>query len=112
MCAVQPVIRDITRRGVAGPRIGLAAYFAGALLLPYTAFRAAAEGVRYDVELLRTRFGVGFETVCHRLGTLQRPGHRGVPFSFLRVDRAGDISQRRSATDFHFSRLGGTCPDG
>ncbi|MFJ7128527.1 short-chain fatty acyl-CoA regulator family protein [Streptomyces sp. NPDC098101] len=91
-------------------RIGLATYFAGALLLPYTAFRDAAEGVRYDVELLQTRFGVGFETVCHRLSTLQRPGHRGVPFSFLRVDRAGNISKRQSATDFHFSRLGGTCP--
>ncbi|MFF3641420.1 short-chain fatty acyl-CoA regulator family protein [Streptomyces sp. NPDC002564] len=91
-------------------RIGLANYFAGALLLPYAAFHAAAEEVRYDVELLSARFGVGFETVCHRLSTLQRAGRRGVPFSFLRVDRAGNISKRQSATDFHFSRLGGTCP--
>ncbi|MFJ6887657.1 short-chain fatty acyl-CoA regulator family protein [Streptomyces californicus] len=91
-------------------RIGLANYFAGALLMPYAAFLAAAEAVRYDIELLSARFGVGFETVCHRLSTLQRTGHRGVPFSFLRVDRAGNISKRQSATDFHFSRLGGTCP--
>ncbi|MGW8849118.1 short-chain fatty acyl-CoA regulator family protein [Streptomyces xiamenensis] len=91
-------------------RIGLANYFAGALLMPYTAFHTAAEEVRYDIELLCARFGVGFETVCHRLSTLQRPGRRGVPFSFLRVDRAGNISKRQSATDFHFSRLGGTCP--
>ncbi|OEV31326.1 Cro/Cl family transcriptional regulator [Streptomyces nanshensis] len=91
-------------------RIGLANYFAGALLMPYTAFHAAAEELRYDVEMLQTRFGVGFETVCHRLSTLQRTGRRGVPFSFLRVDRAGNISKRQSATDFHFSRLGGTCP--
>ncbi|MFF8831189.1 short-chain fatty acyl-CoA regulator family protein [Streptomyces sp. NPDC015131] len=91
-------------------RIGLANYFAGALLMPYTAFRAAAEELRYDIDLLQARFGVGFETVCHRLSTLQRPGRRGVPFSFLRVDRAGNISKRQSATDFHFSRLGGTCP--
>ncbi|WP_333742899.1 short-chain fatty acyl-CoA regulator family protein [Streptomyces ardesiacus] len=91
-------------------RIGLANYFAGALLMPYTAFHTVAEEVRYDVELLSARFGVGFETVCHRLSTLQRAGHRGVPFSFLRVDRAGNISKRQSATDFHFSRLGGTCP--
>ncbi|MEU6463144.1 short-chain fatty acyl-CoA regulator family protein [Streptomyces sp. NPDC046976] len=91
-------------------RIGLANYFAGALLMPYTAFHAAAEEVRYDIELLSARFGVGFETVCHRLSTLQRTGRRGVPFSFLRVDRAGNISKRQSATDFHFSRLGGTCP--
>ncbi|MER8187293.1 short-chain fatty acyl-CoA regulator family protein [Kitasatospora sp. NPDC094015] len=91
-------------------RIGLAHYYAGALLMPYAAFHAAAEELRYDVELLQARFGVGFETVCHRLSTLQRPGLRGVPFSFLRVDRAGNISKRQSATDFHFSRLGGTCP--
>ncbi|MEU6480386.1 short-chain fatty acyl-CoA regulator family protein [Streptomyces sp. NPDC047017] len=91
-------------------RIGLANYFAGALLMPYTAFHTTAEEVRYDIELLSARFGVGFETVCHRLSTLQRTGRRGVPFSFLRVDRAGNISKRQSATDFHFSRLGGTCP--
>ncbi|SHM44479.1 short-chain fatty acyl-CoA regulator family protein [Streptomyces yunnanensis] len=91
-------------------RIGLANYFAGALLMPYSAFHAGAEEVRYDIELLSARFGVGFETVCHRLSTLQRTGRRGVPFSFLRVDRAGNISKRQSATDFHFSRLGGTCP--
>ncbi|HBF80888.1 MAG TPA: Cro/Cl family transcriptional regulator [Streptomyces sp.] len=91
-------------------RIGLANYFAGALLMPYTAFHTVAEEVGYDIELLSARFGVGFETVCHRLSTLQRTGRRGVPFSFLRVDRAGNISKRQSATDFHFSRLGGTCP--
>ncbi|MFI1471090.1 short-chain fatty acyl-CoA regulator family protein [Streptomyces wuyuanensis] len=91
-------------------RIGLANYFAGALLMPYTLFHTTAEEVRYDIELLSARFGVGFETVCHRLSTLQRTGRRGVPFSFLRVDRAGNISKRQSATDFHFSRLGGTCP--
>ncbi|WP_324799737.1 short-chain fatty acyl-CoA regulator family protein [Streptomyces cyaneofuscatus] len=91
-------------------RIGLANYFAGALLMPYTAFHRAAEELRYDIELLQARFGVGFETVCHRLSTLQRAGDRGVPFSFLRVDRAGNISKRQSASDFHFSRLGGTCP--
>jgi XRE family transcriptional regulator, fatty acid utilization regulator len=91
-------------------RIGLANYFAGALLMPYTAFHRAARELRYDIELLQARFGVGFETVCHRLSTLQRTGERGVPFSFLRVDRAGNISKRQSATDFHFSRLGGTCP--
>ncbi|MCE4946447.1 short-chain fatty acyl-CoA regulator family protein [Streptomyces albulus] len=99
-----------TPESVALARIGLANYFAGALLMPYTVFQATADEVRYDVELLSARFGVGFETVCHRLSTLQRTGRRGVPFSFLRVDRAGNISKRQSATDFHFSRLGGTCP--
>lgn len=90
--------------------IGLANYFAGALLLPYGAFLAAAEAESYDIDRLSQHFGVGFETICHRLSTLQRPGARGVPFFFVRVDRAGNISKRQSATDFHFSRVGGTCP--
>ncbi|MDG4795641.1 short-chain fatty acyl-CoA regulator family protein [Micromonospora sp. WMMD1082] len=91
-------------------RIGLGNYYAGALLMPYGDFHARAEELRYDVELLAGHYGVSFETACHRLSTLQRPTLRGVPFSFLRVDRAGNISKRQSATDFHFSRLGGTCP--
>ena len=91
-------------------RMGLANYFAGALLLPYAPFLAAAERLRYDIDLLGQEFGVGFETVCHRLSTLQRPGAPGVPFFFVRVDRAGNISKRQSATHFHVSRVGGTCP--
>ncbi|WP_330250287.1 short-chain fatty acyl-CoA regulator family protein [Nocardia sp. NBC_00565] len=91
-------------------RVGLANYFAGALILPYTAFHGAAEALRYDIDLLSTKFEVGFETVCHRLSTLQRPGKRGVPFLFVRTDRAGNISKRQSATAFHFSRVGGSCP--
>lgn len=91
-------------------RIGLASYFAGALVLPYRRFLRAAEELRYDIELLAEQFGVSYETVCHRLSTLQRPDARGVPFFFIRVDRAGNISKRQSATDFHFSRTGGTCP--
>lgn len=91
-------------------RIGLANYFAGALILPYRRFLEAAEAVAYDIESLGRRFGVGYETVCHRLSTLQRADARGVPFFFIRVDRAGNISKRQSATDFHFSRVGGSCP--
>ncbi|GAB11476.1 putative Xre family DNA-binding protein [Gordonia araii NBRC 100433] len=91
-------------------RVGLANYFAGALVLPYSLFHAAAEEDRYDIELLGLRFEVGFETVCHRLSTLQRPKQRGVPFIFVRTDKAGNISKRQSATAFHFSRVGGSCP--
>ena len=91
-------------------RIGLANYFAGAFLLPYGEFHRAAEELRYDVDLLSRRFGVGFETICHRLSTLQRPQQRGVPFIFVRTDKAGNISKRQSATAFHFSRVGGSCP--
>jgi predicted transcriptional regulator/plasmid maintenance system antidote protein VapI len=91
-------------------RIGLANYFAGALIMPYQKFLGAAKELHYDIDLLGQEFGVGFETICHRLSTLQRQAARGVPFFFIRVDRAGNISKRQSATDFHFSRIGGTCP--
>ncbi|MGW0041617.1 short-chain fatty acyl-CoA regulator family protein [Rhodococcus sp. NPDC003348] len=91
-------------------RIGLANYFAGALLLPYNLLLDAAEQLNYDIEMLALQFEVGFETVCHRLSTMQRPTRRGVPFFFVRTDRAGNISKRQSATAFHFSRVGGSCP--
>lgn len=98
---------DATRRLA---RMGLANYVAGALVLPYGEFLQAAESLQYDIDLLAGRFGVGFETVCHRLSTLQRADAPGVPFFFIRVDRAGNISKRQSATHFHFSKTGGTCP--
>ena len=103
-----PLGQDPQARTLA--RIGLANYFAGALLLPYGAFLAAAEALHYDIDLLSRRFGVGFETVWHRLSSLQRPGAPGLPFFFIRIDRAGNISKRQSATHFHFSKTGGTCP--
>lgn len=103
-----PELADAQAKRLA--RIGLANYAAGALLLPYGAFQSTAEGMRHDIERLGQYFGVGFETICHRLSTMQRPGAPGVPFFFVRVDRAGNISKRQSATHFHFSRTGGACP--
>lgn len=90
--------------------LGLANYFAAAIVLPYTHFHEVAENFRYDIERLSAHFSQSFETICHRLSTLQRPTLRGVPFSFVRVDRAGNMSKRQSATGFHFSASGGTCP--
>lgn len=91
-------------------RIGLLNYVAGALLMPYDVFLAAARSLRYDIDALAARFGVSFEQVCHRLSTMQRDGARGVPFFFLRVDPAGNVSKRFSAAGFPFMRYGGTCP--
>jgi len=91
-------------------RLGLANYFAAATVLPYRQFHGVAENFRYDVERLSAFYAVSYETICHRLSTLQRPSMRGVPFSFIRVDRAGNMSKRQSATGFHFSSSGGTCP--
>ncbi|WP_019971943.1 acetate metabolism transcriptional regulator RamB [Mycobacterium sp. 141] len=91
-------------------RLGLANYFAAATVLPYRQFHEVAENFRYDVERLSAFYSVSYETVSHRLSTLQRPSMRGVPLSFVRVDRAGNMSKRQSATGFHFSSSGGTCP--
>jgi predicted transcriptional regulator/transcriptional regulator with XRE-family HTH domain len=91
-------------------RIGLANYFAGALMMPYGPFLEAARKLRYDVAVLAGRFGASIEQVAHRLTTLQHPDRRGVPFFLLRLDNAGNISKRFAAGGFHFARFGGTCP--
>ena len=91
-------------------KIGLANYFAGAALLPYTAFLEAAQETRHDLERLADLFGASIEQVAHRLSTLQRPGAKGVPFFFVRVDQAGTITKRHSATRLQFARFGGACP--
>lgn len=97
-----------TSRAIA--KIGLANYFAGAALLPYRAFVAAARETRHDLERLADRFGASIEQVAHRLSTLQRPGQKGIPFFFVRVDQAGTITKRHSATRLQFARYGGACP--
>ena len=91
-------------------RTSLANYFAGAIMMPYAEFRDAAAELNHDLELLQQRFGASFEQVCHRLTTLQRPGMRGIPFFFIRVDKAGNVSKRLSGGGFKFARFGGTCP--
>ena len=91
-------------------RVALANYFAGALLMPYEAFFRAAEEERYDTDLLEHRFRANFEQICHRLTTLNRSGMRGIPFHMVRVDIAGNISKKFSATGLRFPRFGGLCP--
>ena len=91
-------------------KLGLANYFAGAAMMPYSRFLAAAQEARHDLELLASRFGASIEQVAHRLSTLQRPGAKGIPFFFARVDQAGTITKRHSATRLQFARFGGACP--
>ena len=91
-------------------RVALANYFAGAVMMPYQSFLEASEELRYDVDMLGARFRSSFEQVCHRLTTLRRPGAEGVPFHFLRVDIAGNISKRFSASGIQFARFSGACP--
>jgi predicted transcriptional regulator len=91
-------------------KIGLANYFAGAALMPYQAFHRAAFECRHDLERLSNQFGASIEQVAHRLSTLQRTGAKGLPFFFVRVDQAGTITKRHSATRLQFARFGGACP--
>ncbi len=91
-------------------RAALANYAAAAVMMPYEKLRQAAEDFKYDVEALGRRFGASFEQVAHRLTTLQRPGAEGVPFFFIRVDAAGNISKRYTGDIFPFATYGGSCP--
>ena len=91
-------------------RVGLANYFAGAALLPYGRFLERARALRHDLEALAGEFEASIEQVAQRLSTLQRTGAKGVPFFFVRVDQAGTITKRHSATRLQFARFGGACP--
>jgi hypothetical protein len=91
-------------------KVFLGNYLAAAVMTPYGKFLAALEETGYDIERVRSRFGVSFEQAAHRLTTLARSGARGIPFFMVRVDAAGNISKRYSSGPFPFSRFGGTCP--
>jgi len=91
-------------------RRALGGYGAGALLMPYGRFAAAVEARRYDVEQLARQFGTSFEQTAHRLTSLGRPGMERVPFFFIRIDQAGNVSKRLDGAGFPFAAHGGGCP--
>ena len=91
-------------------RTALANYFAGAVMMPYARFLEAARTTRHDLDVLQHRFGASFEQVCHRLTTLRRPNAEGLPFHLVRVDIAGNISKRFSASGIQIARFGAACP--
>ncbi len=98
------------KRGLTRCRVELANYFTAAVLMPYDGFLREAETSKYDFDHLATRFGVSFEQACHRATTLQRQGAQGVPFFFLRIDKAGNVTKRFNSTEFHLAEHGGACP--
>ena len=108
--ATLDLARFQTEEARAIAKIGLANYFAGAALMPYGVFQQVAEDTRHDLERMADHFGASIEQVAHRLSTLQRPGAKGIPFFFVRVDQAGTITKRHSATRLQFARFGGACP--
>ena len=110
---IASVVREAALRSAAARQllfVGLCNYAAGAILMPYRLFRDEARRLRHDIDRLALIFGTSFEQTCQRLSTLQRADARGVPFFFCRVDMAGNITKRHSATRLQFARFGGACP--
>jgi predicted transcriptional regulator/DNA-binding XRE family transcriptional regulator len=91
-------------------RFQLARYAAHALMMPYAAFLAAAQRLRYDVDGLRSRFGVSYDQAASRLTSLQRPGATGIPFFLMEIDIAGHRLRKAGAQGFPQARFGGGCP--
>lgn len=91
-------------------RVELANYFAAAMVMPYNEFYEETRRAKYDIDRLASYFSVSYEQVCHRLTTLQKPGNRGIPFFFLRIDKGGNVSKRFNVTPIQLARYGGACP--
>ena len=91
-------------------RRALADYTAAAILMPYERFAKAVEERAYDIESLAGQFSTSFEQTAHRLTTLNKPGAERVPFFFIRVDAAGNVSKRLDGAGFPFASHGGGCP--
>lgn len=91
-------------------RFELGRYAAHALMMPYRPFHAAALRARYDMDVLRSRFGVSFEQAASRLTTLRRADAAGVPFFMMEIDIAGHRLRRAGAQGFPHGRFGGGCP--
>lgn len=91
-------------------RQALSAYLAAAVLMPYDVFLAAAQELRYDVDLLARRFGTSFEQVCHRLVSLRRPDAPGIPFALMRTSPSGHVSKRMPLPSLPLPRHGNACP--
>lgn len=88
----------------------LTAYVAAALLMPYETFLDAAQRLRFDVDALSRRFGVGYAAACERLVTLRRPGAEGVPLALMRIDAAGYLNRRVPLPHLALPRHGSACP--
>ena len=98
-----PTTANLVRRALAG-------YVAAAILMPYEAFARAVDERAYDIEAVGRLFGTSFEQTAHRFTTLHKPGAERVPFFFIRLDVAGNISKRLDGAGFPFAGHGGSCP--
>ncbi len=91
-------------------QVALLNYCGAAILMPYKLFHAECKKLKYDLQLLQNTFATSFEQVAHRVTCLQDMKLPGIPFHFLRVDMAGNISKRFSLSGIEIPRYGGACP--
>ena len=91
-------------------KVALLNYCGAAILMPYKLFHKECMKQKYDLELLQNTFACTFEQIAHRVTCLQDPKLPGIPFHFLRVDVAGNISKRFSLSGIEIPRYGGACP--
>ena len=91
-------------------KVALLNYCGAAILMPYKLFHKECIKQKYDLELLQNTFACTFEQIAHRVTCLQDPKLPGIPFHFLRVDVAGNISKRFSLSGIEIPRYGGACP--
>ena len=91
-------------------KVALLNYCGAAILMPYKLFHTECMKNKYDLELLQNTFATTFEQIAHRVTCLQDPKLLGIPFHFLRVDIAGNISKRFSLSGIEIPRYGGACP--
>ncbi len=91
-------------------KVALLNYCGAAILMPYKMFHNECMKQKYDLELLQNTFACTFEQIAHRVTCLQDPDLPGIPFHFLRVDVAGNISKRFSLSGIEIPRYGGACP--
>ena len=91
-------------------KVALLNYCGAAILMPYKMFHNECIKQKYDLELLQNTFACTFEQIAHRVTCLRDPKLPGIPFHFLRVDVAGNISKRFSLSGIEIPRYGGACP--
>ena len=91
-------------------KVALLNYCGAAILMPYKLFHQECMKQKYDLELLPNTVACPFKQIAHRVTCLQDPKLPGIPFHFLRVDVAGNISKRFSLSGIEIPRYGGACP--
>jgi transcriptional regulator with XRE-family HTH domain len=91
-------------------RRALASYAAAAHADALYGLRPGRGGAALRRRALARQFGTSFEQTAHRLTTLQKPGQERVPFFFIRVDPAGNVSKRLDGANSRSHRHGGGCP--